>query len=165
MDAVGHLRRDKFGRLPGLPVAEPLGRYATATLAPLPSKGCRIAPTCTCVQTPPRAVRTLRSLSLAAMALWLVAPARMISSMMGRTLAAASHSASQRPCRALRPQLGLDCPRPARASLRPSGRPWCALRSSPARAEPRRRGYGPSTCWRADCPPLRIPRHSPSRWR
>jgi hypothetical protein len=33
-------------------------------------------------------VRTLRSLSFAAMALWLGAPARMISSMIGRTLAA-----------------------------------------------------------------------------
>jgi hypothetical protein len=33
-------------------------------------------------------VRTLRLLSFAAMALWLVAPARMISSMIGRTLAA-----------------------------------------------------------------------------
>src|SRR5256884_2854033 len=53
-----------------------------------PSKGCRIAPTCTCVHVPPRAVRTLRSLSLAAMALWLVMPLRLISSMMGRTLAA-----------------------------------------------------------------------------
>src|ERR1700730_8642190 len=52
------------------------------------SKGRRIVPTCTCVHVPPRAVRTLRSLSLAAMALWLVAPARMISSMIGRTLAA-----------------------------------------------------------------------------
>jgi hypothetical protein len=48
----------------------------------------QIAPTCTCVHIPPRAVLTLRSLSLAAMALWLVAPARMISSMIGRTLAA-----------------------------------------------------------------------------
>jgi hypothetical protein len=34
-----------------------------------------------------RAVRTLRSLSFAAMALWLAAPARMISSIIGRTLA------------------------------------------------------------------------------
>src|SRR5256886_1693611 len=59
---------------------------AAAVLAP--SKGCRIAPTCTCVHVPPRAVCTLRSLSLAAMALWLVTPLRMISSMMGRTLAA-----------------------------------------------------------------------------
>jgi hypothetical protein len=54
----------------------------------LAAKGCRIAPTCTCVFFPPRAVRTLRLLSFAAMALWLVAPARMISSMIGRTLAA-----------------------------------------------------------------------------
>jgi hypothetical protein len=37
---------------------------------------------------PPRAVRTLRSLSFAAMALWLVMPARSISSMIGSTLAA-----------------------------------------------------------------------------
>jgi hypothetical protein len=50
--------------------------HATA----LATKGCRIAPTCTCVHTPPRAVRTLRSLSFAAIALWLVAPARMMSS-------------------------------------------------------------------------------------
>src|SRR5262249_17991126 len=39
------------------------------------------APTCTWVHLPPRAVRTLRSLSFAAMALWLVTPARSISSM------------------------------------------------------------------------------------
>src|ERR1700730_5654983 len=63
-----------------------LARHARATLAP--AKGGRIAPTCTCVHTPPRAVRTLRSLSFAAMALWLVAPARTISSIIGRTLAA-----------------------------------------------------------------------------
>ena len=56
--------------------AAPLGRIQAAALA---SKGCRIAPTWTCVHTPPRAVRTLRSLSFAAMALWLVAPARTIS--------------------------------------------------------------------------------------
>jgi hypothetical protein len=36
--------------------------------AALAEKGWRIAPTCTCVHVPPRAVRTLRSLSLAAMA-------------------------------------------------------------------------------------------------
>jgi hypothetical protein len=51
-------------------------------------KGAGSPPTCTCVHTPPRAVRTLRSLSFAAMALWLVAPARTISSIIGRTLAA-----------------------------------------------------------------------------
>jgi len=60
-----------------------MSAYGTAALAP--SKGWRIAPTCTCVHTPPRVVRTLRSLSFAAMALWLVGPARMISSMIGRT--------------------------------------------------------------------------------
>jgi hypothetical protein len=42
--------------------------HATLVTA-LASKGWRIAPTCTCVHTPPRAVRTLRSLSLAAIAL------------------------------------------------------------------------------------------------
>jgi hypothetical protein len=76
-----------FAHAPSLGGWSFVSPYAAA-LAPSPSKGCRIAPTCTCVHTPPRAVRTLRSLSFAAMALWLVAPARMISSMMGRTLAA-----------------------------------------------------------------------------
>jgi hypothetical protein len=41
--------------------------YAMAALAAATSKGWRIAPTCTCVHTPPRAVRTLRSLSFCAM--------------------------------------------------------------------------------------------------
>jgi hypothetical protein len=41
----------------------------------LAMKGCRIAPTCTCVHTPPRAVRTLRSLSFAAMAVGQLATA------------------------------------------------------------------------------------------
>src|SRR5499433_1779326 len=66
----------------------PLSALQAAAGVLAPPKGCRIAPTCTCVHVPPRAVRTLRSLSLAAMALWLVTPLRMISSMMGRTLAA-----------------------------------------------------------------------------
>ena len=57
--------------MPGCVLGCPGAPYATAALA---SKGCRIAPTC--VQTPPRAVRTLRSLSFAAIAFWLVAPAR-----------------------------------------------------------------------------------------
>src|SRR5262249_25097861 len=77
-----HCHRSCFGLLTkGLAL-----HTAAAVLAP--SKGCRIAPTCTCVHVPARPVRSLGWLGLAAMALWLVMPLRMISSMMGRTLAA-----------------------------------------------------------------------------
>ena len=64
-----------------------LSLYTTALAAPS-TKGRSTAPTCTCVHLPPRAVGTLRSLSFAAMALRLAAPAFSISRMIGSTLAA-----------------------------------------------------------------------------
>jgi|SRR5262245_52917740 len=68
------------------------------------------------------AVRTLRSLSLAAMALWRVIPLRTISSMMGRTLAVNRLAMS-----------GLPRCFP-RGAWRPPERLWYALKFALARA-------------------------------
>ena len=68
---------DPYPPLPLLGASSP-SLYMTALAVPS-AKGRSTAPTCTCVHLPPRAVGTLRSLSFAAMALRLAAPAFSIS--------------------------------------------------------------------------------------